>query len=1679
MRKLKLVKGTTKKAIAMASAFMMTFGTAAGNVSVISAYAETTAIAVDTENSDSTGDVTAGVTEGTSGAEETGGAGETGDNGEAGGTGEAGETGDNGESGETDGNGEAGESGDNSEAGENGGNEESGESGENGETGETGENGETGETEENGETGETGKTDESGGTGENEDAGTTEETDESKEAGENNGAEESEGTGTADDLEKPDENKAADKEVSNTEKQPEITDETQQNTISPAELQQKAVTLTEITDNGFWYILFDSIIHEGDYYYLINESGEKGEKITKQYIETQAAEQGSIIRYVDGEGNVVKKKWLEEGDSFRYANGDGEILFNAPSQVTGGFFGDFDEYGYWTPADTGFHKTKLKKEVFIIQYVGKGGRIEGIGGAEGKKHTQQYCFKEEAGVKTCYLLDEERKTILDGTPIANTWIEDLRTDDLGHVITGVKKKEIDGKYYDFDEEGRSTLITNTFIGEGEDKIYVGEDGAQVKGEFVSYEEYVIYIDTNGKQAFRKWIETDGKFRYVNSKGHMIINDDKEAGGFYGRFDSEGYWSPIEHEFFESSVGETRVNKYSGDAGRICGTGGEGDKRHTSLYCFTIDNWDCYLVPGDAESLSDELKVRSIWIDDLYVNEIGSLTVSEECLEIEDQFYKFDVEGHSSLIVNQFVTGADGKEYYVGSDGAKVFNELVTYDSNKYYIGENGQKVISSLILADGQRYYFEADGKMAVSKFVTFDGALYYVDAEGKVVTNQFATVGEDTFYFGADGKKVVSSLVTDETGTYYVGTDGKKLTSQIVRVDSDDYYVDETGKVVTSRFAEVGDDVFYFGADGKKALNQFVTDETGTYYVGADGKKLTDQFVIVGTDTYYVDAEGKRVTGRFAAYDGKTFYFGDDGKKVTDSFVTDETGTYYVGTDGQKVMNQFVSDETGSYYMGTDGKMTFSQFVTVGPDTYYVGADGRMATNQFATYGGDTFYFGADGKKAVNQFVTDSTGTYYVGADGTIVTDELITVGPDTYYVDADGKKVISRFVEVGEDTFYFDADGKKAFNRLVTDSTGTYYVGADGRKVTSQFVTDGTDTYCAGEDGRMVTNQFATYGEDTFYFGSDGKKAVSRFVTEGPDTYYVGADGKKVTNQFATYGNDTFYFGADGKKVTNQFVSDSTGTYYVGSDGRKAISRFVSDGVHTFYMAEDGKMAVRRWLNDERGFRYVNGKGYMQVNTIKVAGGFYGRFDAEGYWTDISNTFFKDELSDGTIVTKYSGAEGKVAGIGEKVDGRKYFCFEEKAGGTYCYLIGSDETPADGVQAANVWISDMWVNAGGYLVKNSDVPVDGVYYHFDKDGHGTLINYRISYVLNGGTNSGNPSGYNGAMDTIVLGEAKRPGYRFDGWYTDSGFTSRVTEIPARSYGDMTIYAKWEAIYVDSGSDDSDDSDDSYSGSGSSSGSSTNTNTGANANTNTNTNTNTNANTNAGSASPVSVSVGADQSVTVQHGEVTVSADLTLTSAGSLNNNTIVSVKETAEVTLAEGQKAEIATIAVGADGSTRSLLASQVQGATVQQTTITVQGVAVTQNAVVYADGTKVAQKSGAVELEGFAETVISTEQAIQSGAQTIAAAYNDKVEIDLNQYQQVGAAVAYEVVPGVNGTVPQTQVEQTSFTPGQEVKALITDAAGNVTAVTVVVGDKGVVQYPIPGVNCIVRFMVPKTE
>ena len=91
-----------------------------------------------------------------------------------------------------------------------------------------------------------------------------------------------------------------------------------------------------------------------------------------------------------------------------------------------------------------------------------------------------------------------------------------------------------------------------------------------------------------------------------------------------------------------------------------------------------------------------------------------------------------------------------------------------------------------------------------------------------------------------------------------------------------------------------------------------------------------------------------------------------------------------------------------------------------------------------------------------------------------------------------------------------------------------------------------------------------------------------------------------------------------------------------------------------------------------------------------------------------------------------------------------------------------------------------DGWSN-GGLIEKGSTG---------DKEFTATwsIIDYKISYELNGGTNHAkNPESYTVNSADITLNEPTRPGYRFEGW-SDGG------TIPHGSTGDKTFVAQWEA---------------------------------------------------------------------------------------------------------------------------------------------------------------------------------------------------------------------------------------------------------------------------------------------
>jgi uncharacterized repeat protein (TIGR02543 family) len=73
------------------------------------------------------------------------------------------------------------------------------------------------------------------------------------------------------------------------------------------------------------------------------------------------------------------------------------------------------------------------------------------------------------------------------------------------------------------------------------------------------------------------------------------------------------------------------------------------------------------------------------------------------------------------------------------------------------------------------------------------------------------------------------------------------------------------------------------------------------------------------------------------------------------------------------------------------------------------------------------------------------------------------------------------------------------------------------------------------------------------------------------------------------------------------------------------------------------------------------------------------------------------------------------------------------------------------------------------------------------------TAVSYSIGYALNGGANSpANPATYTIESPTISLADPSWTGHAFGGWYSDSGFATKVTQIASGGTGAVSLNAKW-----------------------------------------------------------------------------------------------------------------------------------------------------------------------------------------------------------------------------------------------------------------------------------------------
>jgi len=73
------------------------------------------------------------------------------------------------------------------------------------------------------------------------------------------------------------------------------------------------------------------------------------------------------------------------------------------------------------------------------------------------------------------------------------------------------------------------------------------------------------------------------------------------------------------------------------------------------------------------------------------------------------------------------------------------------------------------------------------------------------------------------------------------------------------------------------------------------------------------------------------------------------------------------------------------------------------------------------------------------------------------------------------------------------------------------------------------------------------------------------------------------------------------------------------------------------------------------------------------------------------------------------------------------------------------------------------------------------------------TVINYNITYHLDGGdNNTSNPATYT-VEDTVNYLNPTKDGYTFVGWYSNADLTNSTTGINKGSTGDVDVYAKWK----------------------------------------------------------------------------------------------------------------------------------------------------------------------------------------------------------------------------------------------------------------------------------------------
>ncbi|WP_347095442.1 KxYKxGKxW signal peptide domain-containing protein [Streptococcus salivarius] len=427
-------------------------------------------------------------------------------------------------------------------------------------------------------------------------------------------------------------------------------------------------------------------------------------------------------------------------------------------------------------------------------------------------------------------------------------------------------RQIDGSTYHFAKDS-GQITRNAFAS---DKMgnwyYFGPDGKALTGKQI-VDNFTLYFYPNGVQAKDAFVILDGNTYYFQKDSGQLV--------------SNRYWSDDEGNWY-----------YSDKDGRLL------------IGAQTVDFINVYFY-DDGVQVKGDFAPNGHYYD----KDTGAL-VTNRYVEKDGKWYYVNDKG-DKLVGQQTV---DGVEVYFNKDGVQV--KGIFANADHFYDKDTGAAVRDQIVEVDGKRYYVGPDGRKVYSgTHIVHGEEVNLIVGDGHQAFGEFTGHGDSGDYIGFDGKKVTKAgfVRTKDNHWYYLDGKGGKLVSVQV-IDGELYYfglptrkyyygMQSRGELIYAHYSDLTPyrtHIYYLNESTGAALkNQYHEWEGSWYYFGPNWYALTGEQTIDNVPVYF-HSNGKQAKGELVTVDGKIHYYdANSGARLSNIDITIKGETYHFDADG------------------------------------------------------------------------------------------------------------------------------------------------------------------------------------------------------------------------------------------------------------------------------------------------------------------------------------------------------------------------------------------------------------------------------------------------------------------------------------------------------------------------------------------------------------------------------------------------------------------------------------------------------------------------------------------------------------------------------------------------------------------------------------------------------------